>query len=150
MAAPERNKNAAGHENPRSGRKGHAIMHSLPYEDWQAFRDACELSEGRTLTNGEFDEMWREAARQGVRAFIEAPKPEPKWTVYLFYDGAYDGKLLREVKDLSEEDAIKFAVAHQNVEVDGKICNRIIAREQGRRNSERRWEANEAPTHLTF
>jgi hypothetical protein len=85
-----------------------------------------------------------------VRAVIESPKPEQKWTVYLFWDSAHDGKLLQEVKDLSEEDALKFAVAHQNAEVEGKICNRIIAREQGGRTNERRWKAGEKPDHLKF
>lgn len=114
---------------------------SLDREKMKQFREACELQEGRTINNGEFDERMQSLFEQAAQSFIDAPKPEPKWTVYLFWDAPHDGKLLREIKDLSEEDAFKFAVAHQNVGVDGYPCNRIIAKQQGSRTNERRWSA---------
>jgi hypothetical protein len=114
---------------------------SLDREMLKHLREACELQEGRTINNGEFEEKMQSLFEQAAQAFIEAPKPEPKWTVYLFWDGEHDGKMLREVKDLSEKDALEFAVAHQNAEVDGYLCNRIIAQQQGSRTNERRWSA---------
>lgn len=146
MPAPKGNQNAVGHENPRTGKRGYALSVSLPYEEYRAFRDACELQEGRTLNNGEFDDLLRDAFHQGVRAVINAPKPDQKWSVCLFHGG----KLLREVKDLPEEEALRFAVGHQNVEVDGSICNYIVAWQQGSRTNERRWKAGEKPEHLKF
>lgn len=123
---------------------------SLDREMMNRFRDACDASEGRLVNNGDSEAIMQAIFEKAVQVFIDTPKPEPKWTVYLFWDAPHDGKLLREVSDLSEEEALKFAVSHQNVEVDGYICNRIIARQQGSRTNERRWKAGEKPEHLAF
>lgn len=133
-----------------SGRPRKFVQIPMSREEMKIFRDACEASECRTLTNGEFDQKLEEIFKQAVQAFIEAPKPEPKWTVALFWDGVHDGKELQRVADLSEEEALRFAAAHQNVEVGGHICNAIVAWQQGCRNNERRWKANETPKHLKF
>jgi len=138
MRRAEDNPNWGG-VRPGSGRPISKFSLSLDREKMKKLREACELQEGRILNNGEFEESMQSLFEQAAQSFIDAAKPESKWTVYLFYDGDRDGKLLREAKDLSEEDALKFASAHQNVEVDGFLCNRIIAQQQGSRTNEWRW-----------
>lgn len=71
MPAPKANTNAAGHKNPRQGKKGVQAMHSMPFEEWEMFKAACEISTGAALSEEEYIEMWRNIDRLARKAFIE-------------------------------------------------------------------------------
>jgi hypothetical protein len=67
--APLGNTNRAIPEEER--KRGKAAIMSLPHADWQAFKAACETAYGRTLTDAEYIEEWREVAREAVQRYIE-------------------------------------------------------------------------------
>lgn len=53
-------------------KRGKALKFSMPYEEWQEFCAACDLSEGHALSEEEYEEVWRTVDRAARRAFIEA------------------------------------------------------------------------------
>lgn len=71
MAGPPlRNRNAALKEGEQP-RRGHNWNSSLPYEEWEAFKSAADLSEGYTLSGKEYDDLLRALCRGAISAFIK-------------------------------------------------------------------------------
>ena len=66
----------AGNQNRRlpeeaTPKRGAATKFTMPYEEWEAFKSACDLAEGTVLSEEDYREKWRMLASVAARAFIE-------------------------------------------------------------------------------
>lgn len=52
-------------------KRGKALKFSMPCQEWEAFKAACDLREGHILSEKEYEEAWRVIDRAARRAFIE-------------------------------------------------------------------------------